>query len=188
MRSRIRQRSEWGAGLAVAPIAAPVKGARRTGQGRVRGERSERSLDAPEHSRMIAFGAAASPHGWRSVSPRTAANHATGIRVSRGRALRESLRAKAHTPDTMNATPSARAIWPTLHGCLRLTFPVDNDADNRGVSDPPGRPRGRWPGQRGGSLTPRSSSSFLVGGGWRGIERRSTVGWNAGCKRLTGWD
>ena len=92
---------------------------------------------------MIAFGAAASPPGWRSVSPRAAANHATGIRVSRRRAVRKWLRAKTHTPDTMNATPSAREIWPTLHGCMRLTFPVDDDADKRGVSDPPERPRGR---------------------------------------------
>lgn len=72
LRSRLRQRGEWGAGLAVAPIAAPSMGARRTGQGRARGERSERSLDAPERSRMTAFGAAASPPGWRSVSPRAA--------------------------------------------------------------------------------------------------------------------
>ena len=61
---------------AVAPITASGEGARRTGQGRVRGERSERSLDAPKRFRMIGFGAAASPHGWRGVSYRSATRHA----------------------------------------------------------------------------------------------------------------
>ena len=44
---------------AVALITADLKGVRRTGQGRRGGERSERSLDAAERSRMIESGVTA---------------------------------------------------------------------------------------------------------------------------------
>jgi len=62
------------------------------------------------------------------------------------------------------------------------------DTDSRGVSEPPGRPRGRQPGQKGGSLTPRPLSSVLVGDDWRGKERRSAMSQNAGGKLLTARD
>ena len=93
--------------------------------------------------RMILFGAAASPHGWRGIRRAQRRAMQLGIRVSRRRAVHELPRAKAHAPDTMNSTSSAREIWPTLHGWIRIEFRVDNDGDKRGVSDPPGRPWGR---------------------------------------------
>lgn len=43
----------WGKGLPVAPINADQAGARRAGQGRACGERSERTLDAPKRSRKM---------------------------------------------------------------------------------------------------------------------------------------
>ena len=58
----------------------------------------------------------------------------------------------------------------------------------RGVSDLPGRPWGRWQGQKGGSLTPHPPSSAPLGGYRRGKERRSIVIQKAGGKLLTAWD
>jgi len=57
-----------------------------------------------------------------------------------------------------------------------------------GRERPTGTALGPIAGAKGGSLTPRPSSSVLVDDDWRGKERHSTVSQNAGGKLLTARD
>ena len=180
LRSRLRQRGEWGAGLAVAPIAAPSMGARRTGQGRVRGERSERSLDASERSRMIAFGAAASPRDWRVVSQRSATRHAAVH--PRPAAARDA---------RVTASENARARHDELDvvgtGDLADIARLDQDRIPRGQRRRQAgreRPPGTAPGPVAGANRGVAHAPFLiVRPGRRWLERHRTP---LGC-RLERW-
>jgi hypothetical protein len=123
----------------VAPVIARSLGARRAGQGRDSGERSEQTLDAPKRSRTIGHRSDRKPgrdHSWKvGRNPRPEAKQFL-------RFLPEEIGAQVRA-DSPTSFP--RAQHARLSTSPTLTW---------GVSDPAGRLWGRGHSAQAGSLTP----------------------------------